>query len=650
MILNLFNFLHLNFKIKYLSVYLLILLWTVVCGLWTVESFSQNGISVNRTGAPANNSAILDVSSTSQGLLIPRMTTTHRDNIASTATSLLIFNTTTNCFEAYVNGSWYSLSCAPACTPPTVPVAKPATNSGCTSFNANWSNSPGSDAYYLDVSTDAGFSSPSAYVSGYNNRNVGNVSTFYISGLDSNTTYFYRVRAAFGDCLSASSNIISAHTIPCQHLCPKFQGTIHIVGTQNSGITYGYSGKETPDGGFILAGSTGLHGAGLSDAYLVKLKGDGSFDWSKAYGGTGIEDAAAVMFTPDGGYALAGYSVGGDIGDDGVCYLIKTDNKGNYISSFTYNLHDVNGGLGIACGIITSDRGFIFTSNPGDYILKVKENGEIDWCKKYNLPVSWGTRLNVYSIEQTSDGGYVVAAYGGTSTNMFNIIKIDAKGNVIWNKAYGGGSGMCVRQTKDGGYIALGLGLGGTYPVLIKTDGNGNLIWTKQYYGYGYNPPGSLDLNVANEDMLQLTDDGGYIFIASFNPVMYDEDYCIIKTDANGNITGSNAFAGPGLGQYLQEELTTSIKQTSDGGYFIIGVSNGFEPNWVVYYIKTDADLDGGACRNYIPTLSSDDQSLVTTTPALKVVNVNPDFKNVNSIQTPATETLNNRCPDSPCY
>jgi uncharacterized protein (TIGR02145 family) len=73
---------------------------------------SQNGISVNVTGAQVDNSAILDISSTSQGLLIPRMTTTQRNNIPSPATSLLIFNTTTNCFEAYVNSQWYSVSCA----------------------------------------------------------------------------------------------------------------------------------------------------------------------------------------------------------------------------------------------------------------------------------------------------------------------------------------------------------------------------------------------------------------------------------------------------------------------------------------------------------------------------------------------------------
>jgi hypothetical protein len=102
---------------------LLVLFLTVVCGQLTVDSFSQNGVSINTTGAEADNSAILDISSTSQGLLIPRMTTEQRNNINAPATSLLIFNTTINCFEAYVNNAWYSVSCSPPCTLPDAPSA-----------------------------------------------------------------------------------------------------------------------------------------------------------------------------------------------------------------------------------------------------------------------------------------------------------------------------------------------------------------------------------------------------------------------------------------------------------------------------------------------------------------------------------------------
>lgn len=54
--------------------------------------------------------AILDIQSTTKGLLIPRMTTTQRDAISTPATSLLIFNTTTNAFNYYNGAAWIFLS------------------------------------------------------------------------------------------------------------------------------------------------------------------------------------------------------------------------------------------------------------------------------------------------------------------------------------------------------------------------------------------------------------------------------------------------------------------------------------------------------------------------------------------------------------
>jgi uncharacterized protein (TIGR02145 family) len=177
-------------------------------------SFSQNGVSVNTTGAPADNSAILDVSSSSQGLLIPRMTTIQRNNINSSALSLLIFNTTTNCFEAYVNGGWYSVSCPATCTPPPAPVATYADNIVSDSFTANWNASPGATTYYFDLSAD----DFNTYVIGYNNLNVGNTTSFTVTGLSYDVSYSYRVRAAIASCTSNNSNVVTV-TIPSYPHC-----------------------------------------------------------------------------------------------------------------------------------------------------------------------------------------------------------------------------------------------------------------------------------------------------------------------------------------------------------------------------------------------------------------------------------------------
>lgn len=56
-----------------------------------------------------NASAILDVTSTSQGVLLPRMTTTQRDAIASPAAGLVVFNTTTNCINMFTGSIWNEL-------------------------------------------------------------------------------------------------------------------------------------------------------------------------------------------------------------------------------------------------------------------------------------------------------------------------------------------------------------------------------------------------------------------------------------------------------------------------------------------------------------------------------------------------------------
>jgi len=57
-----------------------------------------------------NASAILDVTSTSKGLLLPRMTTSQRDAVASPAAGLMIFNTTTNKVNIFVGSGWDELN------------------------------------------------------------------------------------------------------------------------------------------------------------------------------------------------------------------------------------------------------------------------------------------------------------------------------------------------------------------------------------------------------------------------------------------------------------------------------------------------------------------------------------------------------------
>ena len=82
--------------------------------LMSVQMYGQNvGIGAN-TFTP-DNSALLELQSTNSGLLLPRMTTAQRDAISNPAQSLLIFNTTSKCFETYVGNVWYTVWCEFPC-------------------------------------------------------------------------------------------------------------------------------------------------------------------------------------------------------------------------------------------------------------------------------------------------------------------------------------------------------------------------------------------------------------------------------------------------------------------------------------------------------------------------------------------------------
>jgi hypothetical protein len=78
---------------------------------FSISVYGQ-GMAVNNTGGSAESSAMLDVSSTTQGVLVPRMTAAQRGAISSPATGLLVYQTdgSPQGFYFYNGTAWTSLS------------------------------------------------------------------------------------------------------------------------------------------------------------------------------------------------------------------------------------------------------------------------------------------------------------------------------------------------------------------------------------------------------------------------------------------------------------------------------------------------------------------------------------------------------------
>ena len=108
------------------------------------------------------------------------------------------------------------------------------------------------------------------------------------------------------------------------------------------------------------------------------------------------------------------------------------------------------------------------------------------------------------------------------------LIKTDASGNEEWNRVFGDNlthaGGNSVQQTTDGGYIVTGTGLIEGNIWLIKTDPAGNEEWSQSF------SEGTWD----NGYSVQQTTDGGYVVVGYIDVYSGNTDLMIIKTDPFG--------------------------------------------------------------------------------------------------------------------
>ena len=202
--------------------------------------------------------------------------------------------------------------------------------------------------------------------------------------------------------------------------------------------TYGFDGDDIARGvsGLVVAGWTKKPGSVFSDIYCMELDDSGNIDWDKIHGGSGDDWAESITRTSDWHYVIAGATHG-------------------------------------------LDSTKVFTDV---LLMKIDwSSGNVIWTKTYG-----GDREDVgRSVQQTSDGGYIITgwtkSFGAGDYDVW-LIKTDADGNEQWNMTFGGSGsdqGESVEQTSDGGYIITGYtdsyGAGRDDLWLIKVASENNL-------------------------------------------------------------------------------------------------------------------------------------------------------------------------------
>lgn len=349
---------------------------------------------------------------------------------------------------------------------------------------------------------------------------------------------------------------------------------------------------------------------GLWDALVIKTDGNGNKQWSKLYGGSQYDGFNSVVATADGGFILAGYtqSIDGDVSLQGFkgqtdAWLMKIDGNGNKVWSKTFGGRQND----FATAIISAVDGGYVISGRGDsqdfdlignhnyledaWLFKIDDNGNKLWSKLYG-GTGWDQAWNVI---KTNDGSYIVSGYSMSSDGDLAgshgdvdswVMKTDAAGNKIWISVLGG-SGTdnigSVIPTDDGGYVAIGGSrssdgdLGTNHGLfdgwVIKLSGGGVKIWSKVFGGTERDEGGAIMKN----------NEGGYLAIfnsqsnLTYSGMFLSPDIVVTNLDANGNLLWTKGFGG----SYW--DAAYAILPTADGGFILAGQSD-----------SNDHDFSGG--------------------------------------------------------
>ena len=441
---------------------------------------------------------------------------------------------------------------------------------------------------------------------------------------------------------------------------PAIQWENNYGGSNNDNAT---SVRQTPDGGYIVAGYTNSdngdvvgHKSG-EDFWVLKLTSTGNVTWKKIYGGDNDDRCYAVQPTSDGGYILAGTSNSnnGDIvsakgGFDAV--VMKLDANGNktFVGNFGgsdddafYSIVQTTDGGYIAAGDSKSDN-ISGTSNKGGYdvlAVKITSTGSKTFEKLYG---GSGTDRG-YGVDQLSSGQYIIAGEtdsnnGDVSGNKggvdYYVLRIKTNGAINFTRTIGGtdnDQAYGVEALAKNAYAVIGEtesnngdvpdNSGGDDYFVVSVKGDGSFKFAKTYGGE------TSDIGRS----IHKTSDGGFILCGETESNNGDvsnnkgsDDYWVVKIAANGTMKWQKTLGG------ADKDLGTSAAPTSDGGFIVAGSSesanvdvsdnNGNADYWLVKLNGTQKIGDEVSAVSAIQLYPNPAQSTVTLDGLTEAANV----------------------------
>jgi hypothetical protein len=337
----------------------------------------------------------------------------------------------------------------------------------------------------------------------------------------------------------------------------------------STGEEFGDGTVHTADGGYAVTGYT-LSYANAEQLYIAKYDKNGDQVFFKTWGTTGDEGGRGIIQTSDGGYAVSGYTSSSGGGGYDVL-LIKFDSAGDFVFARTWGGTGTDTGDGL---IQTSDGGYALTGYSGTtaytaggndiLLLKFDSDGTVKFS------TLWGGAAADFGVIviETADGGYAVVSQTLSFADPDGdivFVKYNSAGAISFVRTWGGtlaDNSWGVVQTSDGGYV-----LGGFYTnttsssidaFLLKIDSVGDFVAAR-----GWDDGSTEDVH-----SITGTVDGGVAIGGSTNATgAGDFDMLLMKFDSSLNLGFARTIGG------TAKEQVTAIQQTGDGGYVISGDS-----------------------------------------------------------------------------
>lgn len=393
--------------------------------------------------------------------------------------------------------------------------------------------------------------------------------------------------------------------------------------------------QPTADGGYIGVGYTNsidgdvTGNQGLNDAWVVKLSSTGTIEWQKAFGGTANDYGNSIKATPDGGYIMVGFteSNDGDVagnhggGDAWVVKLATTGALqwqkclgGTCQELFNEIQTTADGGYSMV-GTTCSSNGDVvgFHDVQDAWVVKLSTSGVLEWQKCLG-----GTNGDAgYSIQQTPDGGYVMAGVasstnGDVAGNHGNwdawVVKLTTTGSLVWQHCLGGSDSdwtAQIQNTAEGGFILLGYtsstdgdvvgSHGDSDGWVTKLSSSGDLQWQKCLGGSASEYAFSI----------QNTADGGAILVLDTTSTDGDVtgnhgnlDVWLVKLSSTGTLEWQRCLGG------TSADRAFSVQTTANDGYIVSGLTysndgdvSGNHGNSDVWVVKLGTDLTTATIR-----------------------------------------------------